>query len=225
MTHGALAVQPAPDQLDIQPNVYGTSIYGSLLTQYVNGVLAGPWQSLGAGFVHVSGQVPIAVVVPNIELTTSISFTYLNGLLEVIPKVGEINYNLAFVSNESPVMTTAKSVGDEAEPFVRYLHELNEVVTRLHERRGSDAQERFMFDTVAPFIEKHKTKAVWDIDLTLDSMPRSAKYFFPYLLGHLEIEDEITSQQRLNFLEKYRLSDDEDVRDGAIEGLGYLTAA
>ena len=46
----------------------------------------------------------------------------------------------------------AGGVGEEAEPFIRYGHDLNIVRAGLHERRGSDAQEKFMFDVVAPFI-------------------------------------------------------------------------
>ena len=114
----------------------------------------------------------------------------------------------------------AGGVGEEAEPFIRYGHDLDIVRAGLHERRGSDAQEKFMFDVVAPFIEKNGVKAIRDLDTTIETMPRSARYYFPFLLGHLVHND--TQHERLNLLERYSRSEDQDVRDGAAEALGYL---
>lgn len=118
-----------------------------------------------------------------------------------------------------------KSVGDIVEPITRYIREWNDITTRLHERRGTDAQERFMFEIVAPFVEKHGIEALHDIDRTLSTLTRSARYCFPYLLGHLEPKDVRLARACRELLNKYADSPDSDIREGALEALDHLNAA
>lgn len=118
-----------------------------------------------------------------------------------------------------------RSLGDKIEPLARYMREAYQIVMNLRKRRGSSSQEHFMFDSVAPFIEKHGLKALRELNDALPSFPSSAKYYYPYLLGHLEPDDDQLSQWCVAFLKRYAESADSDIREGAIEALDHLNAA
>jgi hypothetical protein len=173
--------------------------------------------------VIASGQVPIIVQPPQ-RISDEHSIPYLCFNVPLGKKKDEIGVFLPSMHEDVPRIVT-KSLGDIVEPFTRYLREFNLVMKRLHERRGTSAQEHFMFDVVAPFIEKYGTQALQDIDLTLDALPRSARYGFPYLLGHIRPADIKVKTARVDYLMKYAASTDDDIREGAADALEHLNAA
>jgi hypothetical protein len=191
-----------------------TELYRALLQQFLN-VGSSSACPGSTTFMPLSpAQVPLTG-----QPSAGNLILYAETLMGVFPQVADNASEAPRALNDSNAFTTIKSVGEDAGPFL-YSHELEAIRESLHARRGSDAQEKFMFDFVAPFIESHGAKALRDIDLTVEAMPRTAKYYFPYLLGH--IEHEATQQERLDLLARYSVSEDEDVRDGAVEALGYL---
>jgi hypothetical protein len=92
----------------------------------------------------------------------------------------------------------------------------------LCKRQSSLYTEELMFDVVWLFIIKYQDKALDALDKILNDLPPHTKYYYPYLLGHLV--DDSTLPYRLVYLNKYSKSIDEDIREGAIEGLGYLNS-
>jgi len=192
---------------------YDSVLYTALLQQYSTGITTA---ALGV----ISGPQP-----PPPALGTSlvpINADLFKTLAHVLAQVEQPS-DQPRLTNESRTLISGQVVGEVAPP-VSYLYalELDEIRTGLHQRRGSDDQEDFMFDVVAPFVENFGSRALHDIDLTLETMPRTAKYFFPYLLGHLD--NEATLEKRLDMLTSYRESADRDVRDGALEALCFLDA-
>ncbi len=201
---------------------YDTKLYQALLQQYGASMpssepnVATPGQStmLSGSFAQAS-------------LTATPAYASLNmysTLAQVLAQVFVPVPEEPRTPNKLRMPAPSQSVSEPIESFpYAYASGLDEVRSGLHQRRGSDAQEKFMLDIVAPFIETFGTRALYDIDLTLETMPRSAKYFFPYLLGHLEHGESF--DKRLEMLERYRESTDGDIRDGALEALGFLDAS
>lgn len=182
------------------------------------------WNSYNdAAAVRAPHQLPINIPPPNKTPNYCIIASgVVNLSLPVPDDRGLISPTL---QDDRTVRISTKSLGNIVEPITRYIRELNLITTMLRERRGSDAQERLMFDNVAPFIEKNGIEALQDIDLILHSLPSSARYRFPYLLGHIEPSKLRLVRACREYLNRYVESEDQDIREGAIEALDHLNAA
>jgi hypothetical protein len=117
------------------------------------------------------------------------------------------------------------SLLSHTEHYAATFLELRAITEALQQRRGEQAQERFMFDAVMPFIELHGASALEMLDeivITLP-LPDSARYYYAYLLGHMR--DTETLAVRIRFLNKYAMSNVDALREGAEEAFGHLSAA
>ncbi len=185
----------------------------SLVEQFstVGSSSAGPWTS---AFSPMSTH-QISFIGP---LSASNVDRYAQTLIDLFPQIIDSSSEEPRTIKDSISFAIFGSIGEQADTV--YLTAFSKLRESLHRRRGSNAQEEFMFDIVVPFIEFYGTRALHDIDANIIDMPRTAKYYFPYLLGH--IEHEATRQTRMNLLIQYSRADDEDIRNGAVEALGYL---
>jgi hypothetical protein len=174
--------------------------------------------------ISASGQMPVLVIAIEPKVSNPDVET---GSFNVGATVGHGNRGLALprVHGEWLPLLRMKSLGEIAEPYIRYFRELEGIMEQLRVRRGTDSQEHFMFDVVAPFIIRNGATAIRDIDISLESMPSSARYSFPYLLGHLITDDRSILRTRFAYLSKYMNSSDFDIREGALEALDHLNAA
>lgn len=111
----------------------------------------------------------------------------------------------------------------ETAKYSTLLREFDEIHHRLNQARSSSAQEGFVFDVIAPFIERHGIKALERFDDVLPTLPFSAQYYYPYLLGHMDHSD--THSARMRFLGKYIKSTVEPIREGAEEAIDHVNAA
>ena len=209
--------------VNVEPDAknYDTELYQALLQQYGASI---PYSGLN---IATPGQAAV-LTGSYVQASLTAAPTYVNNvfttLAQVLAQVFVQTPEEPRTPNNLRKPAHSQSLSEPAEPFpYAYASELEEVRNELHQRRGSDAQEQFMFDVVAPFIETFGTRALYDVNLTLETMPRTAKYFFPYLLGHLEHEE--TFVKRREMLEDYRESADEDIRVGALEAIGFLDAS
>jgi hypothetical protein len=92
----------------------------------------------------------------------------------------------------------------------------------LNQARNDSDQELFFFTDVKGFIERHGALALSRLDEILTFLPITARYYYPYLLGHLT--DEQTRGLRIAYLYKYVNANDEALQMGAEEAFGYLSA-
>jgi hypothetical protein len=173
-------------------------------------------------FVCASGQVPIMMLPPDLPASKT---GLLGTLTMAYGKTDDRGLIPPPVQPQQMPDSRTRSLGDVSEPFVRYLRDLDEVLSKLHQRRGSDSQEHLMFDVVAPFLLSNGAMALSDVDMELETLPASARYFFPYLLGHLKTDDRAMLRARTYYLSKYIKSTDADIREGAEEALDHLNAA
>jgi len=128
--------------------------------------------------------------------------------------------NLFSREMQNPNTNIAEFVKFELELI--FEEEFNEIQKELRKRHNSSYTEELMFDVMWSFIIKYQDKALNALDKILNDLPSHAKYYYPYLLGHLV--DDSTLPYRLIYLNKYSKSTDEDIKEGAVEGLGYLNS-
>jgi hypothetical protein len=89
--------------------------------------------------------------------------------------------------------------------------------------RGDEEQEQFSFSDVHDFISKYGVHglSLLNFAVTATSLPYLARYYFAYLLGH--IDDPTTYRSRVEYLRNYERSDDEALRRGALEAFDHLS--